>query len=396
VVGDGDLMDERVTVLFTITDLPRDGAQRQLLELVRGLDKKRFRPVILTLRSGGSMEPEFKEVPYTQVISLERKGKYDFLYLFRVFRLLRRLKVDVVQPFLTPATFFGLLPALLCHTPLKIVTERSGVGRGDVLHGYRLYLRAEDFLTRFADLVVANSEAGKEYLIGRGIAPKRVKVIYNGLNLTRLNSDGKGVGRVKQMLNLPANGQVVGIVARLYRVKRHDTFLLAAALVSQAISDVRFAIVGDGPSRSYLEELSQELGLASKVVFFGEQREVGPYLAACDVAVLTSETEGCSNSVLEAMAVGKPVVATNVGGNRELIDEGETGFLVPPGDQEALAEAIIRLLRKPILARAMGQRARERTIRRFSLESMVNQYESLYEAALKRRSGKKSSTVGQR
>lgn len=383
-------MNERMTLLFPITDLPRDGAQRQLLELVKGLDKKRFRPVVLTFRSGGSMEAEFKAIPRVRLISLERKKKSDFLYVFKVLRLLRRLEADVVQPFLTPATFYGLIPALLSHTPVKIVTERSGIGLRNAPLGYRLYLRAEDFLTRYADIVVANSEAGREYLIKRGIAPERVKVIYNGLNLTRLNSNRKDVERIRQALGLPTDGQVVGIMARLFPVKRHDIFLQAAALVNQAIPETRFAIVGDGPWRSYLEALSQKLGLESKVAFLGEQREVGPYLAAFDVAALTSETEGCSNSVLEAMAVGKPVVATDVGGNRELIDNGETGFLVPFGDPKALSEAIIRLLRDPVLARMIGERAKERTIHRFSLENMVNQYESLYETALKQRRGKKS------
>lgn len=383
-------MNERMTLLFPITDLPRDGAQRQLLELVKGLDKKRFRPVVLTFRSGGSMEAEFKAIPRVRLISLERKEKSDFLYVFKVLRLLRRLEVDVVQPFLTPATFYGLIPALLSHTPVKIVTERSGIGLRNAPLGYRLYLRAEDFLTRYADIVVANSEAGREYLIKRGIAPERVKVIYNGLNLTRLNSNRKDVERIRQALGLPTDGQVVGIMARLFPVKRHDIFLQAAALVNQAIPETRFAIVGDGPWRDYLEALSQKLGLESKVAFLGEQREVGPYLAAFDVAALTSETEGCSNSVLEAMAVGKPVVATDVGGNRELIDNGETGFLVPFGDPKALSEAIIRLLRDPVLARMIGERAKERTIHRFSLENMVNQYESLYETALKQRWGKKS------
>jgi glycosyltransferase involved in cell wall biosynthesis len=389
------MMKERTTVLFPITDLPRDGAQRQLFELVKGLDKKSFNPIVLTLRSGGSVEQEFKEIPHARIISLGRKGKMDFLYVFKVSRLMRRLKVDVVQPFLTPATFFGLSAALLSRTPLKIVTERASIGMKSASLGYRLYLRAEDLLTRFADLAVANSEAGREYLIKRGIALGRTKVIYNGLNLTRLNScDSEDVERVRRRLNLPAGGQVVGIMARLFRVKRHDTFLLAASLVSRAIPEVRFAIIGDGPWRSYLEGLSQKLGLDSKVVFFGEQREVGSYLAAFDIAVLTSETEGCSNSVLEAMAVGKPVVATDVGGNRELIDEGETGFLVPLGDHEKLAETIIWLLRNPILARAVGQKAKEKTTRRFSLEGMVNQYESLYKEALKWKRDKKSLSGG--
>ncbi len=378
-------MDERVTVLFPITDLARDGAQRQLLELVRGINKKRFRPIVLTLHPGGPLEQQFSEVPELQLIFLERNGKYDFTYPLRVLQLLRKEKVDVVQPFLTPATLFGLLPALLCRTPVKIVTERCGPAKRKERIGYRIYLKIEDLLSRFADWAVPNSEAGREYLIQRGIKPKRIRVIYNGVNLNRLIADKAGVERVKQKLGLPPGGKVVGIMARLFPVKDHATFLRAAAIINRAMPDTRFALLGDGPLRGYLENLSQELGLASKAVFFGEQPDVGTYLATFDVAALTSETEGCSNSLLEAMAQGIPVVATDVGGNRELVHHGETGLLVPFGDTEALAEAIITLFQNPEAAQSMGQRAREMVITRFSRESMVRQYQALYEGTLKQK-----------
>jgi glycosyltransferase involved in cell wall biosynthesis len=375
------------TVLFPITDLARDGAQRQLLELARGLDKERFRPVVLTLRPGGPMEQDFKEVPGVEVISWERKGKYDFFYLLKVVNLLRRMKVDVVQPFLTPATFFGILPAFLCRTPVKIVTERSGPRKKNGHLGYWLYLKTEDFLSRFADWTVANSEAGRENLVSRGINSSRIRVIYNGINLNRLTADKDGVEQVRQRLGLPPGGKVVGIMARLFPVKNHALFLQAAAAINQVIRDTRFALVGDGPSRSYLEELSVKLGLSSKVVFFGERQDVGTYLSAFDIAVLTSETEGCPNSLLEAMALGKPVVATDVGGNREVVQHGETGFLVPSGNAEALANAIIALLQSPETAKAMGQRARKRVTTQFSVNRMVQQYQSLYEETLKQGKG---------
>ncbi len=388
-------MNERITVLFPVTDLATDGAQRQLLELVKGLDKNRFRPVVLTLHPGGPLERDFKEVPDTEVISLDRKGKYDPICLFKVLAILRRKKVDVVQPFLTPATLFGLLPALLCRTPVKIVTERAGPGNRNAGLGYRLYLKVEDFLSRFADCAVPNSQAGREYLIHRGIKPSRIKVIYNGLNLDRLTTDEEGVEQVRQRLDLPPDGKVVGMMARLFPVKNHAIFLQAAALINQVIPDTRFALLGDGPLRSHLEDMSRELGLASRVTFFGEQRDVVSYLSAFDIAALTSETEGCSNALLEAMALGKPVVATNVGGNRELVRHGETGFLVPRGNPEALAEAIIALLQDPEAALAMGQRAKERVVTQFGLERMVHEYQSLYEETLRVKASRgRSSAVG--
>jgi glycosyltransferase involved in cell wall biosynthesis len=276
-------MNERITVLFPVTDLATDGAQRQLLELVKGLNKNRFKPVVLTLHPGGPLEREFMEVPDVEVISLNRKGKYDLLCLFKVLAILRRMKVDVVQPFLTPATFFGLLPALLRRTPVKIVTERSGPGARNARLGHRFYLKAEDLLTRFADWSVANSQAGREYLIERGIDPSRIRVIYNGINLSRLTSNNESVEQVRRRLDLPPDGKVVGMMARLFPVKNHATFLKAASLVNQVIPDTRFALVGDGPLRSQLEDMSQELGLAPKVIFFGEQRDVGTYLSAFDI-----------------------------------------------------------------------------------------------------------------
>ena len=375
-------INERITVLFPITDLAGDGAQRQLLELVKGLDKKRFKPIVLVLRQGGSLEREFREIPELELIFLAQRGKYDLLCLFKVFGLIRKMKVDIIQPFLTPATLFGLLPALLCHTPVKIVTERSGPGAENARMGYRLYLKAEDWLTRFAERVVANSQAGMDYLIQRGINPSRITVVYNGINLNRLNTDSKRMEQLRQGLALPPGGSVVGMMARLFPVKNHATFLKAAAIIKQTIPDTRFALLGDGPLRRHLEEMSQGLGLDSQVTFWGEQQDVGTYLSAFDIAVLTSDTEGCSNALLEAMALGKPVVATDVGGNREVVSYGETGILVPSGNAEALAEAVITLLRDPDMAQDMGRRGRERVVTRFSLESMVRQYESLYQDAL--------------
>jgi glycosyltransferase involved in cell wall biosynthesis len=375
-------MNTRTTVLYPITDLARDGAQRQLLELVKGLDKQRFRPIVLTLRPGGPMEADFRAVPDLELISLERKGKTDLLFPFRMASMIRQIRADVVQPFLTPATFYTLLPALLCRTPVKIVTERVSAGRTATGSGYRLYLKMEDLLSQFADWAVSNSKAGEDFLIQRGINPNRVRVIYNGLDLSRLVTTRESVERVRQRLDIPPHGRVIGMMARLSSQKRHDTFLRAAAVINTVAPDTRYAIVGEGPLRGPLEKLSQELGMAAEVTFFGEQREVGPYVSAFDIAVLLSEAEGCSNSVLEAMALGKPVVATDVGGNRELVEHGTTGFLVPPGDVQAAAEAVLNLIRDTAAASSMGQKAREVIASRFSVGGMVEQYQALYDKTL--------------
>jgi len=267
-------------------------------------------------------------------------------------------------------------------TPVKIVTERLGPGRGSATLGYRFYLKVEDMLSRFADWAIPNSKSGEEFLIQRGMNPKKVQVIHNGINLERLTSADEDVSRVRHSLGAGTDGKVVGITARLFPQKRHDAFLRTANIINQSMPVVRYAIVGNGPLKRDLEELSQKLGLDQKVTFCGEQPGVGSFISAFDVAVMTSETEGCSNSILEAMALGKPVVATDVGGNGELINHGDTGFLIPLGDEEALAEAIMTLLQDTERAQAMGRRAKQKVDSQFSVSNMVRRYQNIYEATL--------------
>jgi glycosyltransferase involved in cell wall biosynthesis len=347
------------------------------------LDKDRFEPLVVALSPGGSLEDKFKSIQEIQVLPLYRKNKFDYFYIFRILRLIRKRKVEVIQPFLTPATFFGLLPAILCRTPVKIITERSAYLKGGL--GYRFYLKIEDFLSYFADWIVSNSEAGREAVCQRGIPRKKARVIYNGVNMERLKVDIARANEIRKRLNIPANGKVVGIMGSLTPVKDLATFLRAAAIINRSEPDARFIILGDGPLRPDLEQLSQELGIVSKTHFLGQQHDVANYLSLFDISVLTSQTEGCSNALIEAMALGKPVVATDVGGNRELIRQDDNGFLVPFGDAKAVAEAILSLLRTPSKTKEMGKRAKELAMNQFSLKKMIEQYQSLYEETLKKR-----------
>jgi glycosyltransferase involved in cell wall biosynthesis len=370
------------TIVFPVNALGIAGAEQQLLALVRGLDKNRYRPIIAPLYSGWAGEEVFHQAPDVEIVSLHRKGKYDPSPLAKMTALLRSRQADIVQPFLTPATFFGLLPALLVGTPIKIVTERCGVRltRGV---GNQMYRLMEDYLTRFANIAVANSEAGRQDLMRRGIPAAKTHVIYNGLNPERLRSDPARVAEHRARLGVPEDGAVVGILATLTPAKDHANFLRAAAALSQRHPGMRFAIVGDGPLRPKLEQLAGELGLSDNVVFFGFQTRVADCLAACDFLVSSSrDNEGTSNSILEAMALNIPVVATDVGGTRELVVDGRTGYLVPAADHAAIAAAIESALTHPEEAHAIAARARQMIESRFSLESMVSQYDALYERLL--------------
>lgn len=377
------MKNQKPTVMLTINKLIIGGAEQQFLELVKGLDKDRFNTIVVTLYPGGELEEEVKNIPGIEYICLNRKGRYNFLTLITIFRLLRKKRVDIIQPFLTPATFFTLLPAIINHTRVKIVTERGSMRR-IISGGYSLYLRLEDMLTRFANLVIPNSKSGKDYLITRGIKAKHITVIYNGINIQRLIPEPSAIERVRNTLGLSGNTKIVGISASLTALKDHDTFLRAAQIISSTMPEVKYSILGDGPLRQELEKLAGELGIESKVLFLGNLTGVSPYLSVFDIVCLTSnQPEGCSNAILEAMALGKPVVATRVGGNVELVEDGKTGLLVPVQNPKALADAILYILNNPEQAKEMGKQGKNRVAKDFSLERMISDYEAIYTEAMK-------------
>ncbi len=278
------------------------------------------------------------------------------------------------------------------RTPIKIVTERCGVRkvRGA---GYKTYRTVEDWLTRFADSVVPNSGAGCDLLQERGIAPEKIRVIYNGLDPERLQVDEAQMWEHRAETGVPTGGKVIGILATLSPAKDHATFLRAAALVGDNPA-YRFAIIGDGPLRGELALQAQELGIADRVTFFGFQQRVADYVAACDLLVSSSrDNEGCSNSILEAMALDVPVIATDIGGNGELVQDGKTGYLIPVGGDVALAAAIRRVFDDPARTGRLAAAARQMTATRFSLDRMVADSEALYLRLLTQR---RKSEVGSR
>lgn len=370
------------TILYPVNELKIGGAEQQLLELVRGLDKGQFRPIVAPLYSGGALDAEFRAVPGVEVVDLHRRGKFDPSPLWRIAALLRRRRVAIVQPFLSPATFFGLLPALLVGAPVKVVTERCGVRRARGF-GYKMYRTIEDWLSRYADIIVPNSMAGQDLLVERGLPSSKMRVIYNGINSERLKVDQGLAAHYRAQLNVPHDGAVVGILASLTAPKGHDTLLYALALLRERRPGLRCAIVGDGALRVRLEALADDLGLAQQVRFFGYQRGVANFLGMCDVVVSASrDNEGCSNSILEAMALGVPVIATDLGGNRELVENLQTGFLIPVGDHRALAQAVERVLDDPVRTRVIAERARAMVGAGFGLARMVSDYEELYQQLL--------------
>ena len=372
-----------VRVLFLIDELDVGGTEQQLLELVKRLDRRRYRPMVCCFRPGRvSREIEAAGV---DVFVIEKRAKVDLRLILTLRSLMRRERVDLVQTYLFTANTWGRLAAILAGVPVIASSERNV----DIWErGYKRLLGR--WLDRWTACTIANSRAVKEYLVGKGLPSDKVRVVYNGVDCRRF--DGPVTpDATKAELGIPPHHAVVGLLARLEPQKDPHAFVQAAARVAAEVPAVSFLVIGGGTLERELRAKANELGIADRVVFTGPRRDVARLLAVCDVSVLSSLKEGMSNTIMESMAAGKPVVATRVGGNAELIEDGVTGFLVPIRDPARLAEGIRRVVEDPMLAKTMGLRAKARTAERFSVDAMVEQTERLYddlvEAAGLRRNG---------
>jgi glycosyltransferase involved in cell wall biosynthesis len=249
--------------------------------------------------------------------------------------------------------------------------------------------RVERVAYRFSHRVVANSEAVRRQLVAEGIPPEKTITIYNGVDMARVAlPESFTREEALERFDLPREESLrfITIVANMrHEVKDHRTFLKAARRVRAVRPEARFVIAGEGELASSLKATAKELGLERDVLFAGRRDEVADLLAVSSICVLSSKAEGFSNSVLEYMAAARPVVVTDVGGAREAVTDGETGYIVAPGDDEAMANRIIALLGAPSQAKLFGERGRETVLRRFSIQSQRARVETLYDNLLSRK-----------
>ncbi len=324
-----------------IDNLSRAGTESQLLLLLKGLDRKRISP-FLVLLDGSSEVSRSLERQDCPTLRLGLKSFFSPSFIAKLWqfvRFLQREKIDVLQLHFRDSTYFGMLAGKLAGVK-RIVLTRRNIGHWMTTRD-RYLMR---FCQRFAHATIANCEACRRSVIEQERArPERVHVIRNGIDFNRFADippyRPKFNGELRQ----------VGVVANLRPVKGIDVFIRAAALVAAEFPDVVFFIVGDGDSAAYVE-LAKECGVLERVRFLGPLDDIPAFLSQLDVAVLPSRAEGFSNALLEYMAAGRPIVATAVGGNSELIEHERNGILVPKPDARELAEAILGVLRNAAAA----------------------------------------------
>ena len=390
----------RPSVLQLIGSFHQGGSERQALQLTRLLKESgRYEVYLAAMDRSGPLLGEASDLGFDDIPEYRLTSFYDRTVLTEVRRLahfLRARRIGVVQTHDFYTNVFGMAAARLAGVPVRIAARRETTG-------WRTPAQkaVERMMYRFAHTIVGNSQGVRRQLLAEGVPDRKIATIYNGIDFARLALPAdfdreKALGE----LGLPSRADLrfVTIVANLrHAVKDHPTFLRAARRVSLACPDARFVIAGEGELTEPMREMAARLGIASETAFVGQTGRIAELLAVSEVCVLSSTAEGFSNAILEYLAASRPVVVTDVGGAREAVAEGETGHIVPPGDDAAMAARIIALLGSPDRAREMGQAGRQTAERNFSCAAQLGATEALYERLLAVRGrGRARKVVGVR
>lgn len=354
-------------ILYCIESIDRGGTETQLVELVNRLDRERFLPHLCTLRPSGAYLGT-ADCPVLELGIGRLAGPGGWRAVRRLGRYIGDRGIEIVQSFFQDPTLLAMPAARMGGAPVRLVSFRDlGFWRTPLQEF--LMRRAYPLATGF----LANSEAVKHEVCRRDrLDPSRVKVVHNGV-------DKEPYPFTEHLENEIA----IGIVGNLNRnVKRTDLFLRAAARVAPRHPDVRWHVVGDGNLRPALEALAAELGIADRVVFAGRIADVPAYLGKLAVGVICSDSEGLSNALLEYMLCGCAVIATAVGGNLEVVRDGQTGLLVPPGNETALAGAMSRLIEEKTTRLMLTLKARTLVEQGFSWDRCVTAHQEYYRGQL--------------
>ena len=356
--------ERRIRLVHLVISLEVGGLERVLVNHIRHADRARFEVGVVCLAGRGRLATEI-EAEGVAVHALDVHGRGVGRGVRRLVREMWRLKPDVLHTHNLAAHLLGATAARIARVPVVVHTKH---GRYDTRSWRRaLGVRAASALSSM--VVPVSEDSAREALLFEGVSARKIRVIHNGVDVMGITPGDR--------FSRPPGSKAVS-VGRLAVVKDYPTLLRATRQVVDAIPSFRLDLVGDGPERAALEALRSELGLDHEITFLGERSDVGERLQSADVFALSSTSEGLSLGLLEALAAGLPIVATRVGGNGEIVTDGETGRLVPPADPGALASALIDVLTDQPRLIAMGRAARQRAEESFSLAKVVGRYESLY------------------
>jgi len=365
-----------IRLMHIVLSLNIGGLERVVINLLKGLDPEIYTQILCCLEEPGALIHEVNRLG-VKTISLKKGKGIDYLLLAKLAKVIRQEKIDIIHSHNPTPYFYGVLSGKLAGVPVIIHTRH---GRNTPKSKREIYLRR--FLSCMTDRIVAVSNDSMDAAINREKIPSRkVVTIFNGIDIERYRPNIDVVSKKKE-LGILDSDQVIGIVARLSSEKDHSTLLDAFRIVLGNKKNIKLVIVGDGNLRGELQQKAQAISVGENTVFLGERHDVPDLLAVFDLFVLSSLTEGISLTLLEAMAAGLPVVATDVGGNAEVVMDSRTGLIVPPADPRSMANAILKIIRNSSMAKQMGILGRERVSEKFSTSAMVRKYDEIYRNAV--------------
>lgn len=365
---------KNLRILQVIDGMNIGGAEVLLVDLVRRL-REVGHEVQVAYSSPGPMAARLAEMGIT-LTRLPRFARVDPILLLRLMKLMRREKPDLVHTHLFKSDLHGRLAARWTGVPVVISTAHNNDSWAKRAPLGWLYGRT----SLLADRIIAVSEEVREYQLKYTfVPPEKIVTIDNGVDMRRFDGQEEAGRAVRTEFEIDSDAPLVGIIGRLTEQKDHATFLQAAGHIRVALPKTRFLVVGDGPLRESLIVQARSLKLDDAVMFAGLRSDIPAVMAALDVLVFSSRWEGLPVTLLEGMAAAKPVVSTAVGGVPGVVGDGASALLVPPGMASVLADAVVRVLSDPALARKLSAAARARVREKYSLDSMLDRTLALYE-----------------
>jgi glycosyltransferase involved in cell wall biosynthesis len=358
------------------------GSERNITQLLEGIDKNKFK--LYVARFASAHLPEGMKDKDVVIMNLNGAGIYTISGLRNLVflkRFVREKEISLILTYHESSDFYGLALSFICNIP--VISSRRDMSFKTKPH-HRLAYRLGG---KYFDSAIAVSNAVREEVIRRSwFREGRTFTIYNGINTANYGSTQDGVS-LKKKLGIHPKYPVVGMVANIRRIKGYRYFLEASSIIHRYNRNVQFLVVGNdwtepGFTITELKRYGEKMGVSQNLHFLGEREDVADLVSLFDVAVLASLSEGFSNVILEYMASSKPVVATQVGGNPEIVVHGETGLLVPPADAQALADAILSILEDEEAASRYGTAGKKRVEDKFGLGRMIRQYEDLFERVM--------------
>ncbi len=368
----------KIKVLQLITELDIGGAERVLLSFIRKLDKDKHDVMVAYLKGEGKLAGDFRNAGF-KVFNLQMRNRVDLGALIRLYRLLRQENIRIIHTHLIQADICGFVAGKIAGVPVIISTKHNP---DKFRKRFSICVWLDGIFSNHSDRVIAVSYAVKDFLIKwEKISKDRFTVIHNGVDLREFNVD-TDIPAKKRELGISLSSQVIGSVGRLDHQKGHMFFLKAIPKILEDVPDVKFVFVGDGPLRNKLEETSRELKVNQNIIFTGVRHDIPEILSIMDVFVLPSIFEGFGIVLLEAMAMGKPIVASRVGGIPEIVNDGLTGVLVEPANPSAIASSVVKLLKKTVEAKRIGNAGRAEVERKFTADAMARKIEGVYDEIL--------------